>query len=362
MEKPSLETMRNSVVRPARPFNEVNAGHVLVKAAEELNWSFDDVPKFVRRVQHIEYGLDAETEFAAVVSWLGNCHLVHRLDQKSFSSRPKCGVRIPDLLVVFENYGVQFSALVEVKSERKDKLTITDEYLKSLEQYSALFNQPLLVAWKPPKLGFWLLFDPRTVERNDKGKLDFGEALKHNLMGGLAGDFMVDPYPGFGLTIEAQRTSEKIHHNKGFEAEYTTDRVVFLDHHGSDIGQPGVGTLAVLWATMLLEDKIDSDDRFAMSFLSQGGAIHAQSILRSSVGLQRLENEKIHWLAVAENFDTILSRNQLLGDIQEQIGKLFHTLAFQHPIQWPEFIPEQIRLKLESPTLASSQTYRSNHP
>ena len=351
------------MVRSARPFNEVNAGHVLVKAAEELNWKFDDVDKFTRRVQHIEYGLDAETEFAAIVSWLGNCHLVHRLDQTSFSSQRNCSVRIPDLVVVFENYGVQFSALVEVKSERKDQLTITEEYLQSLEKYSELFNLPMLIAWKPPKLGFWLLFDPRIVEHTDNGRLTFGEALKHNLMGGLAGDFIVDPYPRFGLNIEAKRTSEKIPHANGFEAEFTTGRVFFSDKHGSDIGQPSVGVLAVLWATMFSEEKIDSDDRVTMRFLSQSGAIPAQSILRSSVGLLKLGDEKIHWLAVAKNFDSVLHRNQLLRDVRGQIGKLFHTLIFQHPIEWPDYIPETIRLKLEPPTkLASNHKNSSTQP
>ncbi|MEW5423918.1 hypothetical protein [Amorphus sp. 3PC139-8] len=67
--------------RTAQPFRTTDAAHAIVKAAERLDWDIDDVDRFARQVQHVEYGLSAENEFAAVLRWLGWCSFVHRLSE-----------------------------------------------------------------------------------------------------------------------------------------------------------------------------------------------------------------------------------------------------------------------------------------
>ena len=55
------------------PFDWTEAGHAVVKAGEAVDWDFRDPASFIKRVQSIEYGLSAETEFASILSWLGRC-------------------------------------------------------------------------------------------------------------------------------------------------------------------------------------------------------------------------------------------------------------------------------------------------
>lgn len=335
--------------RPTVPFNVVDAGHTFVRVGEEMNWDLSNVEQVLKRIQNIEYGLDAEVEFAAIVSWLGKCRLAHRLDQSSFSSYPADGQEIPDLQLVFENNSNQFSVLVEVKSTQANRLKLKPSYLQGLRQYAEMAGHPLLIAWKPRKIGLWLLVDPCiAVEDGANRVIELGEGLKHNLMSGLAGDFAVNPYSGCGLYLEAARTSEKNLHPKGFEAEFRIDRAEFIDQLGKKLNSVPESVMATLYATMEYTETV-SEDRIRWSFTSKEGLVFAQNILRTVVGMAKPSNEKIHWKHVGKQLDQILARDSLLAGVQTHIGKTIMHLLYQHPIEWPEFIPENCRLRPEPP-------------
>jgi hypothetical protein len=69
------ENEKGNAAPALSPFDWTEAGHVVVRAGEAVNWDLSDPAGFVKRVQSIEYGLSTETEFAAILSWLGRCSL-----------------------------------------------------------------------------------------------------------------------------------------------------------------------------------------------------------------------------------------------------------------------------------------------
>lgn len=50
-------------------------------------------------------------------------------------------------------------------------------------------KQPLLIAWRPRSIGFWILFDPGIAQPVDDESVavDFGLAIQNDLMSVLAG-------------------------------------------------------------------------------------------------------------------------------------------------------------------------------
>jgi hypothetical protein len=68
---------------------------------------------------------------------------------------------------------------------------------------------PVLIACKWKMLGYWTLFDLEQHERPMKNcKYTFERALKNNLLGVLAGDFMFVLKKGVGLHIKARKLAK----------------------------------------------------------------------------------------------------------------------------------------------------------
>src|SRR5258705_4559418 len=185
----------SSFGRKAKPFASVDAAHAIVKAAEQVGWNISDVEKFLRQIQHVEYGLSSEMEFAAILRWLGWCAFVHRLSEDVLEDPARNLWIVPDLLAVFAVGGRTCSVLIEVKTGDDMVLTFRQAYLQRLRAYAQLVNQPLLVAWRPRPIGFWVLFDPDIAKPIDEGatQVDFDLAVKHDLMSLLAGDYWIVP-------------------------------------------------------------------------------------------------------------------------------------------------------------------------
>src|SRR5687768_11327160 len=127
---------------PLAAFDWTDAGHVVVQAGKSVDWEFADPTAFIKRVQSIEYGLSAETEFAAILSWLSRCSLVHRLDQDYFSSQSDRAWQIPDLFVVFEHQGARVPVLIEVKTRKRERLAVRTSDLESMQRYAELLSLP----------------------------------------------------------------------------------------------------------------------------------------------------------------------------------------------------------------------------
>ncbi len=175
---------------------------IIYEVAENMGWS--DPESIKAWVQRLERGLPAEDEFSVLVSWLGHCKLVHKLDQLQFPPDSTIHFRVPDLFAIFEHNGQDYPVLIEVKKKEDSKLSWKPDYLTSLKRYSDLLDVPLLVAWKCR--GFWSLFEVRHFKRDFQNyNISFEAAMKQNLMGLLVGDFSYSLQPGLSLHFRMKK-------------------------------------------------------------------------------------------------------------------------------------------------------------
>ena len=65
----------------------------------------------------------------------------------------------------------------------------------------------------------------------------------------------------------------------------------------------------------------------------------AQLVLRTAVGFSLKDGERIHWKAVGQNLDAILSTEALLRDAQARFGTFMSYIFHQQPKEIPAFLP-----------------------
>jgi Holliday junction resolvase len=236
---------------------------LLFEAAEQLGWAAD-APALVERVKGLDRGLPAEDELAAILHWLGRCHLVHRLDQAQYPPDSKVNYRVPDLLALFQHRGRMLPALIEVKSTDKGVLSWKPQYLNSLQKYSELLKIPLLIAWK--HRSFWVLFEPRHFRPSVSNlKISFTDALRETLLGQLAGDFSFCFRTPVGLHLRIRKLSEN---STGWEA--VIEEVYFTNAEGARFTSPkGVFPFFVCIGQDV--ELIEDESHFLQSFVISTG-------------------------------------------------------------------------------------------
>jgi Holliday junction resolvase len=298
------------------PFDWTEAGHVVVRAGEAVNWELSDPASFIKRVQSIEYGLSAETEFAAILSWLGHCSLVHRLDQDYFSSHSNEKWCIPDLFAIFEHDGIRAPVLIEVKTTRKlERLALRTSDLEAMQRYASALSLPLLIAWKPRRLGFWLLVDPIHFEKKDtKSILCLEASLKNNLLSSVAGDFLVVPKPNAEIFFEAKIIKKTKITKTGFECLMQITKAECRDSIGEPVKNLPMAIVAIMFSCTEIIDKV-TENEIRRSFVTCDKWIHAQQILRTAVAFRQKGVKPIKWRHVAKDLDAYLSRDTLHDEI-----------------------------------------------
>jgi Holliday junction resolvase len=326
--------------RPKKPFDPVAAGHIVSRVAESLGWDMTDTESFLRRAQHVEYGLSAEIEFATILRWLGWCRFVHRLNEDVLKDPAYSTVQVPDLLAVFELGHEQFTALIEVKTEDELTLRFKKSYLEQLRSYASLLNQPLLIAWRPRQIGIWTLFDASIAEPLDEDhvQVSLDRAFKNDLMSFLAGDYVLIPERGAGLRIEAKRTGEKVSTPDGYEAPFQVSDVYIHDAENVRVEDVPNSIMWMIFSAMDHREQVH-ENAIIQSFLANGGMTRAQLVLRTAVGFSLAEEERIHWKVVGENLDTILTSRGLLADAQARFGSFVQYIFHQEPQTIPTFLP-----------------------
>lgn len=189
----------------------LSKARLIFEAAEQLGWpNPGEVAEFAKR---LEQGLPAEDELSVVFHWLGQCRLVHKLDQFPYPPGVWEQYRVPDLLAVFDLGGQHYPVLIEVKTSVDNTLSWKPGYLSSLERYASLLGLPLLVGWKHQT--FWTLFETKHFRKATTNlKISFIDAMKQNLLGILAGDFSFSFRPGTGMHMRMRKVKET---TDGFE-------------------------------------------------------------------------------------------------------------------------------------------------
>ena len=326
-------------------FKPVVYAHEILQAVQEVGHNLDDLDKFIRRVQHIDYGLSAEVEFSALLAWLGNCELVHRLDQQVMSSDRDPKWEVPDLFALFCRGTSRFSAMIEVKTTKEAILTFKPSYIENLCRYCSLHSEHLLIAWRPRSIALWFLVSSdHLIPVGDKLQLDLEAASKNSLIGCLAGDFSIHRYEGAGLYVEMGRDSEKLPTSTGYTARYVIQKVEWRDVRGDAYNKLSLPITASLLTSTIHHEAVE-DSIITKAWVSDGSFVYAQQILRTVVTFWSADEGPVRWRHVYENFDTILSRASLHDELQRYLGVFVHIVAHQTPAIWPAFLHESWRVR-----------------
>ncbi len=312
------------------------------EALTELGWNAD-ASAVADRVRRLEIGIPREDEFSVVCSWLGKCDLIHKLDQLQVPLASREEYQVPDLLAVFRIDEKSLPVLIEVKSSKTNTLSLKPGYLNKLNNYSSLLNLPILLAWKFH--GIWMLFETKHLKKAKTNfNISFGDALKENLLGVLAGDFSYSLGKGAGLHFRFRKDKLVKEEDKDDEItqEWLTviDEVTFTDYEGrirNDL-EPQVQSLFTAWD--LEEEQEHSATHIKMSFVAQGeNALFAHMALVRLLDWELKDEDKIKWrnLLMKEN----VVKN--IGNFSSAVNKaleqgIVHHILHQQPQTIPEFI------------------------
>lgn len=322
----------------------MDAAHTITRVAEALNWDLSNPESFLKHVQHVEFGLSAEIELASILRWLGTCCFVHRLSEDILEEPARSIWQVPDLFAIFELDGQVVSALIEVKTNDDFELRFRSGYLERLQAYAAILKQPLLIAWKPRRLGLWLLFDSSEIPASGDGSVvvDLNIAFQNDLMSILAGDFAIVPKEGAGLRVEMVRVGEKVPANDGYEAKFVVDQAFLRDSSGAEIKDAPETIFWTILSSARQHEEI-TDDRVVQEWLATGGLTRAQLVLRTVAGFPLNEAERIHWKSIGRNLNEIITREQILSDAKSQFGSSISYVFHQEPKKRPSFLPPDWR-------------------
>ena len=306
---------------------------LLFEAAEQSGWSSPaEIAEFAKR---LERGLPAEDELSVVFHWLGQCRLVHKLDQFPYPPGVWEQYRVPDLLAVFDVGGHHHSVLIEVKTSVDGVLSWKPDYLSSLQRYASLLGLPLLVGWKHRT--FWTLFEAEHFRLATSNlKISFEDAMKQSLLGVLAGDFSFCFRPGTGLHIQFRKLGEAA---DGFEA-------VIEDAYISDTdGRRHSGAGGVLQLFLCIDQEpsvVETDTDVFQSFVIPTNQ-QAEFAHRTLITLLNTFTQKQQPLSWRQ----ILAKNQLPslsgGPLQAARNALDAGLLQQVINQRPQMMPESLK-------------------
>jgi Holliday junction resolvase len=180
----------------------------IYEALEQAGWKSD--PKTLEAaLRKLNYGIPAQDEFCLLVSWLGRCKLIHGLAQQQYPPASRTDYQVPDFFAVFNTAAGPVPVLIEVKAKMGTKLSWRPNYYEPLQRYGEILGLPVLVAWKETRGGMWSLVDiSMFAKARQNYNLSFNTAMQNSLMSMLAGDFMIEFAPGFGIHLHYRKVSE----------------------------------------------------------------------------------------------------------------------------------------------------------
>lgn len=177
--------------------------HLLHEALSRLGWAHDP-ERLAQQLAQLNRGLPREDEFAVVCTWLGQCKLVHKLDQNQAPASSAEVFQVPDLLAVFQHGDRKIPVLIEVKASQARTLSFRPDYRDRLLAYAETLGLPMLIAWKHHSI--WSLFEIGHMTRADKNyNIALGTALSESLLSALAGDFSYTLPRGTGLHLRMRK-------------------------------------------------------------------------------------------------------------------------------------------------------------
>ena len=305
----------------------------------------DENPKKIAdKVKQLDQGLPKEDEFIAICSWLGRTRLVHKLDQHQVPKASGELYQVPDLLAEFEDGG---PVLIEVKSRKKPKLSLKPDYLDRLNAYARLLNMPLLIAWK--RYGIWVLFDVQHLAKAQKNfNITFGDAMKENLLGVLAGDVSYDIASGAGLRLRLKK-EKLIDRNEADSKSMETwqvriEEVDFMISDGKPVRNldPEVQMLFRTWEMSKEETHGDTfiDLRFVAN--NDNNMMFAHMALTHLLHWSLPEGAAINWRHATRRDKVVSNMTNFRRALELALEQKVVNLILNYiPNTWPRFLPKE---------------------
>ena len=296
-----------------------------------------------RRVRRLDLGLPAEDEFIAICAWLGKTKLIHKLDQHQSPSASRATFQVPDVLAHFEAAG---PVLIEVKAKRSPKLSFTADYLGRLSSYADLLGLPLLIAWKFH--GVWTLFEARHLKKaRTNFNIRFGEAMRQNLLGVLAGDVSYKIAPGAGIILDCRKEAlldTKVEGDAITEQwQMRIDGVRFTSKAGEprDDLDDDVKTLFTTWD--LEERQTFTPTHIHVAFQAgEEGMMFGHMALVQLLAWRQRAGEAINWRHVIRRDQVISNMTNFAAALERALEQEVVTLILnQVPADMPSFLPNE---------------------
>lgn len=329
------------------------SARLIYEAIQQLGWDADPT-HLADRIRGLESGLPAEDEFACLLAWFGKCQLVHSLDQSQHPAESRNTIQVLDLLAVLEpcDHGDAQTVLIEVKTSKKPRLSWTPAYMTKVKKYAAFVGLPLLVAWKFQSL--WTLVSVDAFTQPERNlHLSLQDALRHNLMGILAGDFAYAMRPKVGLHLYI--TKERLiseHQQSDSEREehwqYRIRDAYFLNEAGQRKSQLRTG----LWPLFIsacpeAKDEVTESSIHQQFCIPDEPDIHfAHAALPILIAFSAKEEAPLLWRKQLDGGEFPVKFEVFRKAATEGIEDGFVQVVLdQKPVEIPEFIGKNDRTK-----------------
>jgi len=295
------------------------------------------------RLERLRRGLEPEDEISLILSWLGQCRLVHKLGQEQLPIASADTYRVPDLLTVFDFDGGTVPVLIEVKKrDPRDPATLQEGTLSfhpRYVRYAELVGLPLLIAWKHRT--FWTLFDSTLAAQADgQHRIGFFEAMEQNLLGILAGDFSYRVAPGTAIRMRIQKLSKPDDEGRFRGVIQDTH---FVNADGERLPNlpelTRLGSLFVFWENEV--EQVEEDGAVIQSFVipdleygefasrTLGKLLHSfAAITRRDVNLREVMHDREHWVHNSGEFRRMVDVGASYGaftDVFRQVPRALPT-------------------------------------
>jgi Holliday junction resolvase len=320
--------------------------HLIHEALEQLGWHMD-AQALAARIMRLQFGLPAEDEFSMILSWLGKCRLVHKLDQQQTPLEAKGYYQIPDLLSLFDYNGRSVPVLIEVKATQSDSLSWKPSYFETLRRYGQQLGLPVLVAWKLKPMGIWTLFELKHFNQPKQNyRVTFETAIQESLLGLLAGDFAFIFKGGVGLHLKARKLEAKASESKegGEIWHLQIEDAYFTDGEGNRTKRLGPG----LWS-LFLSAPLEEQTQVTETHILQSFVIHPESRMQFAhralavlLELQMPKDKPLRWREVLMGHRIPIESSALRKAAEDGLSQgILRYVATQSPLTKPDFLGKQ---------------------
>ncbi|WP_312101692.1 hypothetical protein [Acinetobacter venetianus] len=316
------------------------------ESLEQLGWT-TDAAKIADRVRRLNIGLPLEDEFSIICGWLGQCALIHKLDQQQYPISSKNPFQIPDLLANFNVHGVgNTTVLIEVKSCKKNVLSLRPDYVSKLKAYGELLGLPVLIAWR--KFGIWSLVHLDIFSKaNTNFNLSFNDAIRNSLMGKLLGDFSYTPQINSGIHISF-RKEELLETIKTDDRNQENWKVIIDDVYFTNGDCRELRDLSPIAQQLFYSWDLATTESHSNSHIVIHNTINEEYGMFAHMALTKLlsfhtQKDQIHWRHYFQNDATISNISDFRNGVEENLKAGIVKYIFDiEPATMPIFLNNNV--------------------